>query len=352
MTSTTSELESAIPAHLAGPEIHPPKHSPGSYTPPYPSQVARFAPKVATVVMAYFGIQHRDPELPAAARALAEIAEMFARTDGPGRWDRARYVDPQGFTTTLSIAYWDDPATFDRWHAEHGTGWTSVDRLDDALGYFIEILRPPTERFETLFSAADRPEGVSRAADELSGPVEEHAYWGGMRDRIPLARQDTLARSGSLSVSVDGPLRVVTGHDNICLIRSGQDVTDTLETERNMYLTEVEPVLRAGMDFIRDEGVPIGCYSNRFVTVLDSDDQPIDKTFGLSWWDDLASLERWAKEHPTHLAIFGAAMRHLSTFGPDTKLRLYHEVTVTTADQQSFRYLNCHDRTGLLNALA
>jgi aldoxime dehydratase len=314
--------------------------------------VARFDPRVATVVMAYFGIQHRDPDVPAAANALTEIAEMFTRPEGPGHWDRARYVDPQGFTTTLSIAYWDDPASFDRWYADNGASWTAPERLDESIGFFVEIIRPTAERFETLFSADDRPEGVSVTADKLSGPVEEHAYWGGMRDRLPLGRQDALAREGSLQLSADGPLQVVTGHGNICLIRSGQDVTDTQETERQFYLSEVEPVLRAGMDFIRDEGLPIGCYNNRFVTVLDENDRPIGKTFGLSWWDDIASLERWAKEHPTHVAIFGAAMRHLSTFGPDTRLRLYHEVTVAAADQQLFRYLNCHERTGLLNAFA
>jgi aldoxime dehydratase len=352
MTNVHPGLESAIPAHLAGPAVYQPKHTPGSYTPPYPSGVARFTPNVATVVMAYFGIQHRDPDLAQARASLREIAEAFDEKHGPGHWDRARYVDAQGYTTTLSIGYWDDPAEFDRWHASFGEGWTSLDRLDGSIGYFVEIVRPPVERFETLFSASDRLEGVSVTADHLSDPVEEHAYWGGMRDRIPAARQDALAHSGALQVTIDGPLRVVTGHDNICLIRSGQDITDTLETERQMYVTEVEPVLRAGMDFIRDEGTTIGCYNNRYVTVLDENDQPIGKTFGMSWWNDMASLELWSKEHPTHVAIFGAAMRHLSTFGPDTKLRLYHEVTVTTADQQSFRYLNCHDRTGLLNALA
>jgi aldoxime dehydratase len=36
-----------------------------------------------------------------------------------------------------------------------------------------------------------------------------------------------------------------------------------------MYLDEVEPVLRAGMDFLRDEGRTIGCYANRYMRVID-----------------------------------------------------------------------------------
>ncbi|GAB91788.1 phenylacetaldoxime dehydratase family protein [Gordonia rhizosphera] len=66
---------------------------------------------------------------------------------------------------------------------------------------------------------------------------------------------------------------------------------------------------------------------------------------------DTASLEEWAASHPTHLKIYGDAMRHLSTFGPETRLRLYHEVTVPAGTEQRFGYLGCHDRTGLLRVV-
>jgi aldoxime dehydratase len=105
------------------------------------------------------------------------------------------------------------------------------------------------------------------------------------------------------------------------------------------------------MDFLRDEGLAAGCYTNRFMTVLDDDDRPIAKNFGLSWWTDLRALENWSSEHPSHVQIFGTAGRHLRKFGADAKLRLYHEITVTRADEQTFVYLNCHDGTGLLNAV-
>ena len=36
-----------------------------------------------------------------------------------------------------------------------------------------------------------------------------------------------------------------------------------------MYLDDVEPVLREGMDFLRDDGRSIGCFANRYMTVLD-----------------------------------------------------------------------------------
>ena len=62
------------------------------------------------------------------------------------------------------------------------------------------------------------------------------------------------------------------------------------------------------------------------------------------------ALERWAESHPTHVAIFGAAMKYLSQLGPLAKLELYHEVSVVQADEQFFEYLNCHPHTGLLRS--
>ena len=73
----------------------------------------------------------------------------------------------------------------------------------------------------------------------------------------------------------DGDRLRVKPHDNICLIRSGQDWSDTASAERKMYLDDVEPVLREGMEFLRDEGRSIGCFANRYMTVLDRDGQPV-----------------------------------------------------------------------------
>jgi aldoxime dehydratase len=115
-----------------------------------------------------------------------------------------------------------------------------------------------------------------------------------------------------------------------------------------MYIEDVEPVLREGMEFLRDEGLGVGCFANRYMTVIDREGREVEKSFGMSWWKSLAALERWSESHPTHLAIFGAAMKYLSKLGPAAKLRLYHEVTVAAADEQFFEYLNCHPRTGML----
>jgi len=214
-----------------------------------------------------------------------------------------------------------------------------------SVGTFAEVLRPVVRRFETLFSS-DLPEGAACLAQRLSDAVQEHGYWGGARDRIPLSQTEDLAPVGSPRVVTDGILQRVLGQENLCLIRSGQDWSAT----EGKYQEDVEPTLRVGMDFLRDDGLPSGCFANRYLTVIDRHGNALEKSFGMSWWRSLADLERWAESHPTHHAIFGAAMKYLGAMGPDAKLRLYHEVTVAAAHEQYFEYANCHPETGMLQA--
>jgi aliphatic aldoxime dehydratase len=247
------------------------------------------------------------------------------------------------------VAYWDDIARFDKWFAAAREAWTGTQ--PEGIGTFIEVLRPTVARHETLFSSLGRPEGVAAIAGGMSGEVQEHAYWGGMRDRIPLSQTGPMSPGGNPELIRDGARLRVKAHDNLCLIRSGQDWSDTETSERKLYLDDVEPVLREGMDFLRDDGLGIGCYANRYMRVLAAGGDASEKSYGQSWWKSLAALERWAESHPSHVRIFGAAMKYLSTLGPSAKLRLYHEVTVAAADEQFFEYLNCHAKTGMLAAV-
>jgi aldoxime dehydratase len=203
-------------------------------------------------------------------------------------------------------------------------------------------VRPRVEEHETLFSSLGRPEGVAVLAEGMSGEVVEHAYWGGMRDRIPLSQTDPMTGAGTPAEEADTGRVRVRPPAGLCLIRSGQDWTDTDGDERRMYLEDVEPVLRAGMEFLRAEGAAVGCFANRYLTVDGG-----QRSYGMSWWRSLDALERWSESHPTHLAIFGAAMRYLSTLGPAARLRLYHEVSVVPADGQLFEYVDCRPGTGL-----
>ena len=65
------------------------------------------------------------------------------------------------------------------------TWWNDSERIDVRnVGYWKEVIFAPMERLETLFSSEDVA-GMATLASRVTGPVQEHAYWGAMRDRMP-----------------------------------------------------------------------------------------------------------------------------------------------------------------------
>lgn len=177
---------------------------------------------------------------------------------------------------------------------------------------------------------------------------------------MPVAQTDELhgerglAQRGSSLKKIDTvSQRIrVAGKKNLAIIRSGQDWSNTNPHEREKYLTEMHPVLITGMKFLRDHGEEVGCIDCRFMNVVPKDgkDEKTDKTFGLAYFDELASLEGWSKSHITHLNIFGQFMKYAGELQGNVSLRLFHEVMVLEPDQQFFEYVGCHDTTGMLAA--
>jgi aldoxime dehydratase len=350
-------MESAIAKQLICPRSRT-RRIDDDFTPPYPAWTARGDAKVSRVVMAYFGVQwDGDTRRGAAIAALQEIDVRLKSGDGPAHHDFAHYVDEAGFDTLMAVAYWTDIESYKRWWTQPDLAkwWLAVDQSKDGLGYFREVASPRVEHFETLYSTPDGLEGIGTALGVRSDDqIQEHSYWGSARDRIPLAQTDAMEPSGNFSAQEENrsPRHVrLSGHSNVALIRSGQDWTATKARERDLYLDEIEPALRAGMTYLRDQGQDIGCYINRYLTQVDSAGNPLEKTYGLSYWRSLADMEKWAEHHPTHLAIFGTFMKTVQALEFQLDLRLDHEVCVLAPDEQEYEYINCHNRTGLLNAI-
>ena len=155
-----STAESAIPKHL---QVARSRHRrvPDDYRPPYPSFVAHHKPEIGRVVTAYFGVQHRSMPSESVTAALAQLAERFDGSNGPPHWDRAQYIDQAGFTNVVSVAYWDDVRRFDAWFTPAREDWTGEGRAGSGPGFFVEVLRSSIDRYETLFSSLDRPEGIA-----------------------------------------------------------------------------------------------------------------------------------------------------------------------------------------------
>lgn len=339
-------MESSIAPHLQV-ERTEPRRMRNDWNPPSPAFSARFDKSVDAVVMAYFGLQYRDPGTAELAAARDELAERTTAADGPVHHDTAVVIDDAGYTNEITVLYWLDQERYTRWDAAHPS-WTDPARARAGIGFFTEIALPGVTDFETIVGGR-RLEGIAAASEGISTDIAEHAYWGSMRDRLPSSQTSKLEPAGELRFTRNGDHVVVHPHDGIALIRSGQDWVDTTDEPRERWLTTIQPVLREGMRFLTTEGVAVGCYSNRLMQ-LSVDGTPIEKTYGHSWWHSLAELEHWSKSHRTHLKIFGAFGQFIKEFRGAAGLRLYHEVSVLNAEQLRFEYLGCHDGTGLLTA--
>lgn len=344
-------MESAIDKHLKCPRTLS-RRVPDNYQPPFPMWVGRADAQLKQVVMGYLGVQYRgEAQREQALQAMRDIVGRFSLADGPQAHDLTHHLDSSGYDNLMIVGYWSDAGAYCRWlrSPQVQAWWHSPDRLTDGLGYFQEISAPRAEQFETLYAFREQLPGVGAVMHSTSGEIEEHGYWGSMRDRFPISQTDWMNPNGELKVVSGDPAKggrvVVVGHDNIALIRSGQDWAEAESEERSLYLDEILPTLQDGMDFLRDNGAALGCYSNRFVRNIDMHGNPLDMSYNIGHWRSVEKLERWAESHPTHLRIFVTFFKVAAGL---QKLRLYHEVSVSDASSQVFEYINCHAQTGML----
>lgn len=357
-----ARYESAIPEHLRVPRTCPMRIPKQDYEPPFAARTTRFPLSVKEFVIAIIGAQHSTPASAAKVGALSQIL-VFIKKDlqphTPRHWDAASVTDAQGAYNECVIAYWDDNAAYTNWRASSGfdAWWT---RLEPGCqnGWYMEVFLPSIDRVETIFGdLRNHPEGIGHLSKSPSDFIREHVYWGSMRDRLPLSQTDEMVGEclPPLDTSCDTrKARVcVPGKRNLCMIRSGQDWSSTTPEERKLYLETLHPVLIQGMDFLRDNGEQVGCYSCRHMDVLNSEtlETGTEKTFGLAYFDDIASLEGWSKGHKTHLDIFGGFLKYTKRLNNHVTLRLYHEVMVLKPEQQYFEYVGCHGKTGMLGGL-
>ncbi|KAH9895478.1 heme-containing dehydratase protein [Xylariomycetidae sp. FL2044] len=360
-------LEPAIPEHLRQERALPVNLPAPDFQPAYPSYSARFPKSAKDLVLAIFGSQYacRDDDDGAATANITSLlnADAVERESRPSFFEPAAVTDNRGFYNVAVLAYWPTKDAYTQWASASGfqAWWDGLDPEEQQHGRFLEVFFPAVGRFETVFSNHEIPEGAAHMRESVSGMIQEHAYWGSMRDRMPLSQTDPLrGEPANLSAQDLGaaPAKLqrrvrVPGKKNLCVIRSGQDWSSTGPEEREIYLTSLHPTLIRGMDFLRDHGEEMGCYSCRFMEIVDPATREADKdrTFGLAYFDDMKSLELWCREHPTHLDIFGGFFRYAKTLNNSFSLRVFHEVLVLEPEQQLFEYIACHEGTGMLRSV-
>lgn len=329
------------------------RRMPPDWTPPSEAWQSDYDPAIRELLFGYFGMQQAAAVPDAAFERWIETA--IAGPHAPAFATRARETDASGYRNDVLIAYWPGQAAFDAWwaRAEVGGWWNDAAREQGDCGYWRECFAVPVERFETLFSSKD-PTGAASLGKPFGCPVREHAYWGGMRDRIAASSWHALDGDGTTLLAA-ADLKATRGRrvrvrppEDLCLIRSGQNWGASSGDELATYVDVVRPSLTAGMAFLRDNPAETGCLSCRFMdeVALDGSAQP--RSFGLAWFLTLGHLEAWAHSHPTHLAIFKSFFDMLEARQGQLALKLWHEVLVLDAGRGVFEYVNCHPRTGLL----
>lgn len=326
------------------------KNRPPGHQPRYPAWTVRFGEDVPELVFAQYGVQTADgSDDRSAGPAVAAAAARFEGPDAPVHLDRAVHRDAHGARDDVLMAYWTDPGSHRRWEERTAAWWSGLD-ADGPVGHWREVARIPTSHLETLHSGEHHDNGTSHLLPMEVTDV--HDYWGAARDRIPASAKEPLA--GELSTFIPGTEAETRGRrvgvrppGEVCLIRTAQDWSRCEDAERATYLEQVEPVLRAGAEFLA--GHPeTGCVSSRYVREVGPDGTPLDKTCVLAWFLSLGTLESWTLAHPTHVDIYGAFMRMLAVHDFDLRLALWHEVSVLPAGALEAEYVNCHPDTGFL----
>jgi aldoxime dehydratase len=348
-------LDSSIPSHLRCPRTRTRQVS-DQWMPPVSAFSSRPQEDIKSLVMSYFGVQAKgDENRKHVWDGVQKIIASFQQPHGPARHDLVQFTDGAGYLNMIAVAYWIEPEAFEKWNESPVIAgwWGSDDRMNEGVGYLREILRPRIEQFETIYTAAHGPfEGVSKLFGKMSEPIIEHGYWGSMRDRLPMSQTSTMDPEGALAVEPGSPALggrvIIRGHNNLTLIRSGEDWSATDGEERRVWYDEIEPVLHEGMNFLRDDGMEVGCYCNRYLHHVDESGKQEERGFGYSLWRSLSALETWGATHGTHLQIFVTFNRLAKKF---QNLTLYHEVSVFDASNQYFEYINCHPQTGLMRAV-
>ncbi len=318
---------------------------PPNWNPPAPAWEARWQTDDEPLVAVYFGVQG-EPSPAWQGWVQAQLVGSPCLS-----LESAAFADLEGFNHTMYISYWRAEAYL-RWWQQASVWWASLDREAEGCGYWREVVPLPYERFETLHSTS-AAHGVSSSAAGMVGPILEHGYPGGARDRISCSEHvDLRRREQTTAVSATAQRVLIIPPENLCVIRSGQDWSQCSGEERDYYFEHVQPVLLEGMRYLSEHPQESGCLSMRFVREADLAGVPLERTSGIGFAVDIFAFEDWAKSHPTHTAIFDRFMEMVGRFGESMQLQLWHEVSVMPAHGAEFEYISCHPSTGLLSAIS
>ncbi len=304
--------------------------------------------------VSFYGVQAVDAATVYASDFFPWIEAALKLPCAPVAHDHARYVDEQGLTNHIVAMYWIDPAAHDAWRNDKAVAnwWNDAARLHEACGYFRECMTVPLDRQETLYWQ-DYPAALSKAEEVGIYPTPWCGYYGAMRDRIPLAAVDAMETAETALTpavkrdSKGARWRIRTPH-NLAVIRSAVYWGKCDAEQHEDFMTKLRAPLEGGMNYLRENAGPTGCASLRYQQTCDSSGETLAESHAIGYFLSLSHLENWAERHPSHHAIFSAAIARYRKYGQANQLRTWHEVYVLPEQGQQFEYVNCSPETGVL----
>lgn len=342
-----------------------PLTQPKNWVPPVPRWQLKLPEEVENIFTTYIGVQQHnsDPAATVAKDAAIDQIELWLNKPSYAPAAVDRFSVQEGFDIPGSrvwVAYWTDRTAWESAMASLSLTKISYglpSGICHAIGLWTETFTTPVERLETNYANLHHRPGLGSLPDTKR---EEHtlsAYWGAARDRMPASAYDLYEPPSEASLKP--PVKVPNGlgqclkgsnYDNIVHIRSGQIWTQCLEPEATAYETTLEPVLMEGMRYLWSNPTVTGTVGLRFLRNVDPEDdkQPIKETCGAGFFRNLEDLEKWAKRHKSHLAIFNGAHRHAKDWGVDRKFMTWHEVSVLKKGEARWEYVNCVPETGVI----
>lgn len=332
------------PASGRDPDLEPrPRRAPPGHWPDFTTYYLRYPAGLREVVRVVFGASG-----PSAAAFVDRLIAALHGADGPMSIERGRVLVPRDPATQVVFAYWDDAEAHRRWVAD----WAGPG-VECGVAWWCETAELPLTHTETHFGVRVRQTGLGRIAGTEHEFCPMVGYWGSARDRIPASADDDLLPGASVPAVGGGPgdRRVVAPH-NAATIRTSQDWCGAPADHVEWYRTEVEPTLRAGVEHLCAQADDAGCISARYVRETDLEGRDVDRTCVLASFRSLGHLELWARDHPTHHAIFVSGMAMVRRFGEQLGIRLFHEVSALPEGRYRGRYVACDAQEGLLRRLA
>jgi heme-degrading monooxygenase HmoA len=332
------------PLPAIDPELEPQAlNAPAGHWPDFTTYFLRYPAGMREVVRVTLGAAGEE------AGAFVDGAiEALRGPDRPLTLERGRVLVPADPPAQVLFAYWDDLDAHRRWSESEACA-----RLFDggaSPARWSETAFLPLTHTEAHFSLKTRETGLGRVPGTHHAFCPMVGYWGAGRDRIPVAARDPLEPGATVPAPTAGQPgeRSVVAPANLCTIRTSQDWQGAPAEHLEWYREEVEPVLRIGVEHLDAAPLDSGCLSVRYIRETDLSGADTDRTCVLAHFRSMAHLETWARDHPTHHAIFEAAMKMVRRFGDELGIRLYHEVTVLPAGRFRARYLGCGDDAGIL----